>query len=125
MKWMRILLLFLILLPAFLAAQTDSVVIVVEGRIFSDEVDRSYYDLMVVNRRTHSGIFGEPDGSFSVKARLNDTLMFGALGLETAYYVVNDTTQGDTIRMAMRLKPLSVALRTVEVLPERTLKEIQ
>lgn len=122
---MRVLLLiFLWLAATTLSAQRDSNEVVVQGLVFSDELDRTYYDLMIVNKRTHAGVFGRPDGSFTVSAQRNDTLLFAAVGLETASFALSDTTRGDTIKMSLRLKPLQVALRAIEVIPQRTLKEI-
>ena len=122
---MRVILLFLTILPLFLSAQRDSAAVVVKGKVYAADRDRAYYDLMIVNKRTHTGIFGNPDGSFVLKVQKADTLMFGALGLETKHFLVSDTIQSDTVLVAIRLDPLRVALRAVEVLPERTLKEIQ
>jgi hypothetical protein len=99
--------------------------VVVSGKVRSDERDRVYYDLMIVNKRTHTGIFGNPDGSFSVKAIAGDTLMFGAIGLQTKNVLIPDSLSLDSIRIDVRLRPLSVALRAVEVLPERTIKAIE
>jgi len=122
---MRVLLILLATLPLILVAQQDSSEVVIKGKVYSADKDRAYYDLMIVNKRTHYGIFGNADGSFTVKARRADTLMFGALGLKTENFSVSDTIKQDTVVIAIKLDPLIVALRVVEVLPERTLKEIQ
>ena len=59
---LRSLLLFLLLpMAGGLFAQD---LITIRGQVSSSEADRAFYDLMIVNKRTRSGGFGKPDGSF-------------------------------------------------------------
>lgn len=121
---MRITLLIGLFIP-FLSLAQDTTSIVVTGRVSTNDPARQFYDLMIVNKRTHSGSFGNPDGSFSVVAAPDDTLMFGAVGLSTRTVGLAEYAGSDTVRLNIKLRPLAFALRAVEVLPERTLKEIE
>ncbi|MGK7478074.1 hypothetical protein, partial [Salmonella enterica] len=57
--------------------------ITISGQVTSTDPDRILYDLMVVNKRTRLGIFGNADGSFLVKALKTDTLLIGSAGHQT------------------------------------------
>ena len=67
-----------ILALAFLLCSTsafaqDSVTIL--GKVSSSSNDRGFYDLMIVNKRSRAGVFGNPDGTFTVSALRTDTLL--------------------------------------------------
>jgi hypothetical protein len=99
--------------------------VTIHGRVGNGGVDRSYYDLMIVNMRTRSGTFGNPDGSFTVRALRTDTLMVGSIGHQTILITMADSVPKDSYRVDLRLRPIHVQLAEVEILPERTLREIQ
>lgn len=97
----------------------------IQGQVITATPGHHYYDLMVVNKRTRSGTFGNVDGTFTVRALRTDTLIIGSMGHRTAMISMADSTEKATYRVTIRLEPLQYVLREVEVLPERTLKEIQ
>ncbi|MCB0794022.1 MAG: hypothetical protein KDB88_04725 [Flavobacteriales bacterium] len=98
--------------------------VTINGRVISDHHESAFYDLMIVNKRTRSGTFGNADGTFSVKALQTDTLLLGAIGHMTVSITMTDSVPRDSYRIEVVLRPITVQLRSVEVLPERTLKEI-
>jgi len=117
-----ILLLFGSSLP-FALAQEE---VFIQGRVITPGHDqRAYYDLMIVNKRTRSGTFGNRDGSFLVKAQRSDTLMIGSVGHQTVAITMADSVPKERYVVEVRLRPLAVQLAEVEILPERTLKQIQ
>lgn len=99
--------------------------VTIHGRVITPEPGRAYYDLMIVNKRTRSGGFGNADGTFSVSALKSDTLLVGCVGYRTELISMADSVARDAYRVTIRLRPLQVQLRVVEVIPQRTLKEIQ
>lgn len=99
--------------------------VTIHGQVLTPGGEHSYYDLMVVNKRTRSGSFGNSDGSFTVKALRTDTLMIGTMGHRTRMITVADSAVKDVYHITLRMDPYVVELAAVEILPERTLKEIQ
>ncbi|MBX2974014.1 MAG: hypothetical protein KF797_13000 [Flavobacteriales bacterium] len=118
----RILLLLLLIGP--LVAQAQELV-TIHGKVITSTDQHTYYDLMIVNKRTRTGTFGNADGSFTVQALRTDTLMIGSIGHRTGILCLADSVERAIYDIRIRLIPLQVQLAEVEILPERTLKEIQ
>lgn len=97
----------------------------IHGRVNAGGPDRNFYDLMIVNKRTRSGTFGNADGTFTVRALQTDTLMIGSIGHQTIWITMADSVPKASYEVALKLRPISVQLAEVEILPERTLREIQ
>ena len=114
---------FLLLFISAVALGQDTVT--VRGRVTSDLRDRTFYDLMVVNKRTRTGVFGSADGTFSIRALRTDTILVGASGLRTMAISVSDSIVKADYQVRVFLPQLHYQLREVEVLPQRKLKEIQ
>lgn len=118
----RILLLLLLVGPLLTHAQE---LVTVHGKVITSTDQHTYYDLMIVNKRTRSGTFGNADGSFTVQVLKTDTLMIGSIGHRTGMLCLADSVDRAIYDIKIRLIPLQVQLAEVEILPERTLKEIQ
>ena len=86
---------------------------------------RTHYDLMVVNKRTRSGTFGNTDGTFTVRALRTDTLLVGSIGHRTTAITMADSVSKTSYTITIQMRPLEVQLADVEILPERTLQQIQ
>ena len=117
-----------ILALAFLLCSTsafaqDSVTIL--GKVSSSSNDRGFYDLMIVNKRSRAGVFGNPDGTFTVSALRTDTLLVGSVGHRTAVITMADSVAKQEYHVTVRLLPLQVQLAEVEIISQRTLQEIQ
>lgn len=119
----RALLITLFLLWNGLLLAQDQVTI--HGRVITSTDQHTYYDLMIVNKRTRTGAFGNADGTFTVQAARTDTLMIGSIGHHTRMLCLVDSTERAIYDITIRLVPLSYQLAEVEILPERTLQEIQ
>lgn len=117
----RLSLLSLFMASVCLAQETVTII----GRVSSSSNDRAYYDLMIVNKRTRNGAFGNPDGSFTVQALKTDTILIGSVGHRTAMICMRDSLPKPSYRVSVRLLPLHVQLAAVEVLSQRTLQQIQ
>jgi hypothetical protein len=118
----RLLAAFVAIVPALGVAAQEVLIL---GRVSSGDAAAAYYDLMIVNKRSRSGVFGQPDGTFQVRAFRTDTLLVGSVGHRTILITMADSLPKDTYHVALRLHPLQVQLREVEVLSQRTLQEIQ
>lgn len=99
--------------------------VTIRGKVVTSDPDHAYYDLMIVNRRTRNGSFGNADGTFEVKALRTDTLLIAAGGFLTRTFVLGDTAQRDSYDVIVELKAWRIELKPLEVLPERTLRQIQ
>ncbi len=100
--------------------------VTIQGRVITSSADqRTFYDLMIVNKRTRKGTFGNSDGTFMVRALRTDTLILGSVGHQTQLISMSDSLPKESYTVVVRMKPLQVQLAELEVLPERTLKQIQ
>lgn len=111
---------FLLALPAFTQQEVP-----VKGKVSGGDGEHTFYDLMIVNRRTRTGIFANTDGSFSTRAQRNDTLLIGAGGYVTRTLPLGEFPDDQLAQLVITLRPWSIDLKPVAVLPERTLKQIQ
>ena len=120
---MRRTILLLMLVAATALARAQDVT--VHGQVQGGDGERTFYDLMIVNRRLRTGNFGNVDGSFTVSALRNDTLLIGAGGYVTRTVPLSEYTDAELAALKVTLRPWEIQLKPVAVLPERTLKEIQ
>ena len=119
----KILSLFILLLAGQGAfAQQD---ITVQGKVSGGDGENVFYDLMIVNRRTRSGTFANTDGTFTARVQRNDTLLIGAGGYVTRTLPLGEFPDDELSKLRIILRPWSIDLQPVAVLPERTLKQIQ
>lgn len=95
------------------------------GRVSGGDGEHTFYDLMIVNRRTRNGSFANTDGTFTTVAQRNDTLLIGAGGYVTRTLLLSEFADEDLGNVQVTLRPWQIELKPVAVLPERTLKEIQ
>jgi hypothetical protein len=116
-----------VLLPLLLllALQAQAQEVVVNGKVTGGDGEKVFYDLMIVNRRLRTGNFANTDGSFTVRAQRNDTLLIGAGGYVTRTVPLGEFTDVDLGHLQITLRPWSIDLQPVAVLPERTLQQIQ
>ncbi|MBK9175670.1 MAG: hypothetical protein IPM46_04895 [Flavobacteriales bacterium] len=118
----QLLLILFLGLQAVASAQGE---VTIHGRVHSTVNDRAYYDLMIVNKRSRSGTFGNADGTFTIRAQQTDTLLIGSVGHRTAVITMADSAWREEYHVSIRLLPLQIQLREVEIISQRTLQEIQ
>lgn len=99
--------------------------VTVHGQVQGGDGEKVFYDLMIVNRRLRTGSFGNVDGTFTVSALRNDTLLIGAGGYVTRTVPLSEYADGELASLRVVLRPWEIELKPVAVLPDRTLKEIQ
>ncbi|MBK6629053.1 MAG: hypothetical protein IPG35_15905 [Flavobacteriales bacterium] len=99
--------------------------VTVRGRVVAQGHQGAYYDLMVVNKRTRTGSFGNPDGTFIARMLRTDTLLVGLGGYVTRTFTVRDSVPKAAYDVVIALSPWTIVLPEASVLSERTLKQIQ
>lgn len=63
------------------------------GKVIDSIRPQSFYNLMVVNRTTGKGVFGQPNGTFSVYASQGDTIALSVRGYPYVTVIVNGTLE--------------------------------
>lgn len=114
-----------LLIIGFLSASSIglSQQVTIQGQVYHR--DDPTFNLLIVNKNTSKGIFGNADGSFTVQAKKNDTILVGALGYQTTPICMRDSVDKDTYNVKIFLTNISKQLREVEVFPRRDLDSIQ
>ncbi len=103
-------------------AQCDQVL--VSGKIVDTLRLQNFYNLMVVNKTTGRGVFGQPNGHFSVYANTGDVIALSTKGYPVYQFVVkpDDNCQSKVLAYVERL-PQEVP--DVVVRPLKTLEQIK
>lgn len=107
-------------------AQRDSLntEVIVVGTAFADN-GLYISDLLIINERTYTGSFGNPDGSFKVYSNKNDTLIFGALGYNSQKICFADSVLRDEYTIRITLSKLHYEIGQAEIIAPRDLDDIQ
>jgi tyrosyl-tRNA synthetase len=112
----------LLLLPALTWAQCEQVL--VSGKIVDTLRLQNFYNLMVVNKTTGRGVFGQPNGHFSVYASTGDLIALSTKGYPVYQFIVkpDENCQSKVLAYIERLPQ-----ETPEVIvrPLKTLEQIK
>ena len=100
----------------------DSLVYV--SGVITDQQGIGLGDLMVVNRSTGQGVFGEGDGSFLVKIKKGDELQFGAFGYTSYRVSFKDSAYKKQYNIKVSLQRLRIELAEAQVIAPRQLRDI-
>ena len=94
------------------------------GKVIDTLQAQGFYNLMIINRSTGRGVFGQPDGTFSVYVTDNDSINLSVKGYPTiAFRVVGDTNF--QMRKTFILKNKVTEKAEVIVRPLKTLQQIK
>ncbi len=63
------------------------------GKVVDSLRPQSFYNLMIVNRSTGKGVFGQPNGTFSVYASQGDTIALSVRGYPYVTVIVNGNSE--------------------------------
>lgn len=112
------------LMPLF-ASASDSTTAVVSGIAFNSQ-KRSVRldDLMIINLRTHQGVFGKADGSFSTIIQKGDSILIASTGYEYKKINFSDSVWKKEFIVSVPLNKLNVNLREVTIFSPRDLDSI-
>jgi hypothetical protein len=97
----------------------------VKGNVYDPENKGSIANLMVVNKRTQQGYFGNNTGVFELDVLKEDTLIIAATGFSTIKISFRDSVKRDSYNISIPLRRLEVQLKEVEIFTHRDLEEIQ
>jgi hypothetical protein len=121
MKTSTLLLLFAIICIGSSAAFAQKVTI--SGQVFHAEDPT--FSLLIVNKTTAKGSFGNNDGSFSIEAEKTDTILVGALGFQTVKISMSDSADKESYFVKLYLNRKQIKLDVVSIFPEREMEDIQ
>lgn len=77
---MRFFVFFLLLLQCHSLSAQSKQRVLLKGRVVDTLQAQGFYNLMIVNRTTGRGVFGQPDGSFSVYVEEDDSINLSTKG---------------------------------------------
>jgi len=119
----KLILFFLLFVSGLTFAQKcDNVLFT--GKVVDTLRPQSFYNLMVINRTTGRGVFGQPNGSFSVYVKEGDSLSISVKDYPVVNLVVKADENCQFIqRLYIEGKPQEVA--EVVVKPLKTLNQIK
>jgi len=116
---------FFLLVPLFaltnLSAQAQQVVI--HGQVIHAEDPT--FNLLLVNKSTSQGVFGNADGSFELTIDRTDSVLVGALGYQTELLCVKDSAEKSEYSVRIYLRKISRTLNEVRIFERRELDSIQ
>jgi len=113
---------FLIFLPFVSISQCDKVF--VSGRVVDTLRPQNFYNLMVINRSTGRGIFGQPDGYFSVYVRPNDKISLSTKDYPIYEFIASPDSNCQCQVLAY-IDRLPTQIKEVVVRPLKTLEQIK
>lgn len=125
LKNYRFIFLLLIVLLSFqtaLYAQCDQVFI--SGKVLDTLREQNFFNLMVVNKSTGRGVFGQPNGHFSVYARPGDRIALSTKGYPV-YEFIAKPDENCQCRVEAYIERLPQEVQEIVVRPLKTLEEIK
>jgi hypothetical protein len=116
-----IILLFL-LIGNLSLAQCDKVY--VSGRVIDSLNPQMFYNVMIIDRSTGRGVFGQPDGSFSVYVSVGDKLSISTKGYPIYEFVAKPDSNCQCKVIAF-IEKLPQEIKEVVIRPLKTLEQIK
>lgn len=109
----------LIFSSGFISAQCDQVLFT--GKVMDTLRPNTFYNLMVINRTTGRGVFGQPNGTFSVYASNGDSISLSITG----YPPVHTRVEADSNCQFKRLFVIEGNPQELDPVVVRPLKSLQ
>lgn len=123
---MKKLLFIIILLSVFnslVVSQCTEVYL--RGKVVDTSSQIGFYNLMVINMTTHQGVFGHPDGKFSVYVRPGDKIIFSVKGYGKKSILIPIKLETCSIDTIIYLAPNIQKYEEVTIYPIKTLEQIK
>lgn len=117
-----LLLLLLLLLPSAFNAQCEQVFI--SGKVLDTMRQQNFFNLMVINKTTGRGVFGQPNGHFSVYARPGDRIALSTKGYPV-YEFIARPDENCQCKVEAFVERLPQEVQEVIVRPLKTLEQIK
>jgi hypothetical protein len=112
----------LLLSSAHLFAQCEQVFI--SGKVLDTMRQQNFFNLMVVNKTTGRGVFGQPNGYFSVYARPGDRIALSTKGYPI-YEFIAKPDENCQCRVEAYIERLPQEVQEIVVRPLKTLEQIK
>lgn len=112
----------LLLISTALKAQCEQVFI--SGKVLDTMRQQNFFNLMVINKTTGRGVFGQPNGHFSVYARPGDRIALSTKGYPVYEFVAkpDDNCQ---CKVEAYIERLPQEVQEIVVRPLKTLEQIK
>ena len=88
MNMKKHILFFIFCFSAFLVSSQNCSEVLIIGQVEDTLQPQGFYNLMVINKTNQRGVFGNPNGSFSVYASVGDEIAFSVKGYPTKSVMV-------------------------------------
>lgn len=121
MKYTLVLLVFFSSLSVF-GQQCDKVLFT--GKVVDTLRPQNFYNLMIVNRRTGQGVFGQPNGTFSVYVNNGDSISISVREYPLVKLVVKADSNCQFLKTIF-IEPKPQEVREVVVRPLKSLEQIK
>jgi hypothetical protein len=113
---------FLLFVQTTVKAQCDQVFI--SGKVLDTLREQNFFNLMVINKSTGRGVFGQPNGNFSVYARPGDRIALSTKGYPI-YEFIAKPDENCQCRVEAYIERLPQEVQAVVVRPLKTLEQIK
>jgi hypothetical protein len=116
----------IVAMPLISLSQVNNEIITVKGQLLDLKGATQFNNVMVINRRTQNGVFGNLFGQFSIIIKRTDTISIHALGFSPTKVCYKDSTiTNKEIQSKIALYRLNVSLDEIVFVAPRDLNEIQ
>lgn len=120
---LRYFVLFHLLLFALLGHNCFSQKVKITGVVYHPEDPT--FNLLIVNKTTAAGTFGNSDGTFEITANKTDTILVGSLGYKSEKICMKDSADKPSYHVKLYVKRLTYDLKEFRVFAQRDLDSIQ
>jgi hypothetical protein len=112
---------FLTLTKAYSQTCSD---VLFTGRVKDTIEHQTFYNLMIINRQSNKGVFGQPNGTFSTYVKTGDTLILSVAGYDLFSCVVQPDSNCQ-YKVFAPLTPKSKLVDEVVIRPLKSLDQIR
>lgn len=117
---------FLFSLSVFTVVAQQGGYVKIYGKVVDAENPNvDFYNLLVVNKTTAEGVFGNQNGNFIIYVKQSDTILVNSVGYATQKFCLRDSVYQDEYHVKLYLQKIKVELKPVTILSQRDLNEIQ
>lgn len=123
MKKTLIIFLLLFAFNSLVMSQCEEVYL--KGQVIDTTSHIGFYNLMVINMTTKQGVFGHPDGKFSVYVRPGDKIAFSVKGYGKIFINIPSQLEECSVDTLIYLTPNVQNYEEITIYPVRSLEDIK
>lgn len=94
------------------------------GKVIDTIRPQSFYNLMIINRSTGQGVFGQPNGSFSLFLKQGDSVSVSVKGYPIQHFTINADSNCQFVKKII-VDNKTEELREIVIKPLKTLDQIR